>query len=166
MEDITPQYTTTYFTVSTQPVNTILSPRVINGVNVHPSKENFRFGNCATIAICQAFDISMNAFRAISKLMKVRYYEDDNDEDGLSFFECKKLINLLSDSCGCTSKYVHNTEKVTYPQMLLLLNKGKYLTMFDIHLSFAENGEVFDSYYYGWASGFKKAKPTGWWKIN
>lgn len=140
---------------------------IMEGVRVYPSKDKFRFGNCATIAICQAFDIPFNAFVAICRAMKIKTDETNDDSKGLSFFECKRIIHLLSDSCKCTSKYIPNTGKVTYAQMLLLLNKGKYLVMFNIHLSFAQDGEIYDSYFRGFnENSFKKTKPTGWWKIN
>lgn len=140
--------------------------KLIEGIKLHPSEEKFRYGNCATIAICQAFDIHFHAFIAICRLMKIKTDEYDNDKIGLSFFECKRLINLLSDSCRCSTKYISNISKVSYIQMLSLLNKDTYLTMFDIHLSYAKNGEVYDSYFYDLPQDFKESKPTGWWKIN
>lgn len=162
---VIPQYTATYFattTTSSHPFNTSPAPRTIDSINVHVSREKFSFGNCASIAICQAFDVPYNAFKAICKATKIKSYDDM----GLLFSECKKLINLLSSSCQCTSDYIPNKGKITYVQMLLLLNEGKYLVMFDEHLSFSENGEVYDSFFYYLPIDFKQAKPTGWWKIN
>lgn len=126
---------------------------------IHPSKEQFIYGNCASVAICSAFGIEWRAFKTICALMKMDISE------GLSFFECKKLINRLSSSYDTKIEYIPNYAKVKYYQMLLLLNKGKYIVMFHNHLSYAENGEVFDGYY----QGSEKAKfyiPTGWWKID
>lgn len=127
----------------------------------HPSKEQFYFGNCASIAICSAFDIPYKALKAITILLKL------NINDGLSFFECKKIINLLSEAYSKHVEYCPNYSNITFQQQLLVLNKETIITMFDGHLSYSENGEIYDSYMHedNLAIYLKKC-PTGWWKLN
>src|SRR5688572_2124848 len=96
------------------------------------SKNTFRFGSCAAIAICSAFDCTEQTFRIVCHLLKIK------EEFGLSFFECKKVINALN--LGREVKYVPNKAVVNYPQMAYLLNKGSYIVMFKEHLSFIEDG--------------------------
>lgn len=128
---------------------------------IHPSKENFCFGNCASTAIASAFKIEFKALKLICSLLKI------DVDNGMSFFECKKLINLIGENYGIYVTYTPNYGKVTYEQMLFLLNKGKYIAMFDEHLSYSENGEIYDSYFRPpWGNDIKKEKPTGWWKIG
>lgn len=128
---------------------------------IHPSKTEFYFGNCASIAICSAFGIPYIALRTITFMLKL------NINEGLSFFECKEIINLIAKANGKNAEYVPNYTNVTFKQMLLLLNNGKYITMFGNHISYSENGEVYDTYIDNMGQKEREELvPTGWWKIN
>lgn len=129
---------------------------------VHPSKEEFKFGNCAAIAICSAFNVPFSALKLITSLIKL------DIRDGLSFFECKKVINMLAKANSLIdTEYVPNVGNITFKQQLLLFNKGKYITMFSRHISYSENGEIYDSYFAGDViKEYEDAIPTGWWKIK
>lgn len=129
-------------------------------VKVNRTPEQFRYGNCAEIAICQAFDIPKNALKVILLLMKV----DKKKQGGLSFFEIKRLLNTLCEIYPGCSIYCPNRAKVTYYQLMLILTEGRYLVMFDEHLSYACNGEIWDSYFDN--EEIEKRKPTGWWKLG
>lgn len=149
-----------------------IPPKPKNKVDIQPSKQNFYYGNCALIAIAQAFDMPVNALVAVCDALKMNKLGQDYKEEGLSFYQCKKIINHLAHSYRCTCTYIPNRSKVTYNQMLLLLNLGKYLTMWDIHLSYAEKGIIYDSYLHHFGSSTDKdlditrIVPTGWWKVN
>lgn len=128
---------------------------------VHPSKadERFIFGTCASHAICGAFGLPSIAFRTICKLMKIDY-----KEEGLTFFEIKRIINILTEN-RCI--YIPNISEVTYSQMLFLLPKRKYLVVFDEHLSFCDKGEIFDTFFCGGnIAKIDERIPTGWWRID
>jgi hypothetical protein len=129
---------------------------------IHRSNIDFHFGNCASIAIAQAFSINEDTLNIVCKLLKIK-----NHKEGLSFFEIKKVINALSRQYK--PEYTPNYGNLTYGQMLIVLNKGSYLTMFNEHLSFAINGEVYDSYWFPSLSYDVESLqniPTGWWKIK
>lgn len=128
-------------------------------VRINPSKDEFKFGGCAPLAICGAFNIQMSIFRLICEFLKIRNYKR-----GLTFWECKKIINaLLRANNIFTDQYTPNHARITYLQMAILLPKYKYIVLFDHHLSLLENGEIFDSF-------FMHEKtlpiPTGWWRIS
>jgi len=129
---------------------------------VHPSKEEFKYGNCAAVAICSAFSVPFTALKLINSLIKL------DIRDGLSFFECKKVINMLAKVNNMLeTEYTPNHTNVTFKQMLTLFNRGKYITMFSRHISYSENGEIYDSYFQeGSMEEYENSIPTGWWRIS
>jgi len=133
-------------------------------ITIHPTNSGFNYGECATKAISQAFNISETAFFVIADLMKLKARK------GLNFWECTKVINRIAKVLHFRVDYVSNTSRVEYGQMLTILNKGKYITMFDIHVSYACNGEVYDDYFYDddEPTRLKSLQqiPTGWWQIK
>lgn len=133
---------------------------------------DFKYGNCAKLAICQAFEIKDKAMSAICIALKMPWETYNTtttvlDECGMTFFEIKKLINHLCKAYGWENEYQKNYHKVNYVQLLSVHNKGKILSMFDIHLSFAEDGTAYDTYYYNYPlSKMEEKIPTGWWKLT
>lgn len=110
---------------------------------IYPAKdEQFIYGNCVSVALAQAFGIPAPALRIIFKSLGMKI------EDGCSFWECTKIITLLCKSFSFRVKYVPNVTKVTYKQLASVLNEGKVLSMFNIHLSYMEDGKIFDSYFH------------------
>ena len=133
-------------------------------IQLKESKSDFVFGNCAAIAIGSAFDIPYSAISLICKLV-------GNDcNNGLTYHECDKLIKKIGEESNKKIEYITNRySRITYGQLCLLFPKGKYIVMFPTHLSYLENGEIFDSFLVNSntkvQSMFHNGYPTGWWKI-
>jgi len=128
------------------------------------SKNDFRFGSCAGIAISQAFDMQTREFDVVMKLLKVDY------DDGLTFWECNRVIKQLCELFYYTSRYRPNNASLKYVHLVHLLDKGKFVYMFDHHISYVEDGTIYDSY---WAMNREDERnkvahyqPTGWWEIK
>lgn len=136
-------------------------------IKIHKSKEECSFGCCAAVAICSAFDIPGKSLNIICDVLGI-----SEINKGLNFWECKKIINRIAKSCKCNVIYHPNKAKVTFKQMIMLLSSGAYVIMFGNHLSYMENGELYDSFLYKEYEGDTQAekylakKPTGWWKIK
>ena len=126
-------------------------------VPLNPPKEDFRFGNCAAIAISQAFSIPFWVVNIISRSLKFNIHE------GLDYWQCKKLIDRISHQSSSSNEYVSNKTNVRYIQLAVLL-KGRYLVMFHNHLSYMENGQIYDRYFD--EEDILKITPTGWWEIK
>lgn len=120
------------------------------------STKPFHFGSCSSIAITQAFAITEDILIVICKLLKIKKIDA-----GLSFFEIKKVVNALSRQKK--SVYTPNYANLTFGQMLIVLNKGVYLVMFDEHLSYAKDGTIYDSFI---CHDDLDNIPQGWWKIK
>jgi len=125
---------------------------------VKPSLKEFEYGCCATDAICAAFNVPHDVFETICGLIKIKC-----NNQGFSYNECRRIIGAF---CKKTQyRYIPNTTKVTYCQMLSLVDRYRYLVMFDEHLSYIRGNTIFDSYFYEEKDYYKKTIPTGWWKI-
>lgn len=134
-------------------------------VSINTSKIDFAYGNCAALAISSAFGLNWMAIKTICKLLKIDYKE------GMTFWECKRLINILAKSNHDRIKYHPNLAKLEYWQMITVFNRGKYIPVFDEHLSYLEEGQVYDTFLQEIllspdGKKFLKTKPIGWWKIN
>lgn len=121
---------------------------------LRPSLDNFVFGNCAIIAIGQLFDSRQKWIELMARLCGIK-----EPEDGLTFFECKKVINKIGELFGNQQyEYVTNSTGLTYKQIVWVYDRG--IVMFDEHLSFFKDKEVFDSYM---RPHEMYNKPTGFW---
>lgn len=125
---------------------------------------DFKYGNCACIAISNAFDLNWTSIKTICKILKIDYNE------GLTFWECKKVINLLAENSYKIAIYRPNVAVLEYWQLIALMNKGKYLTVFNEHLSYMENGVLYDTYISYQLphekTEYLKRKFTGYWEIK
>lgn len=135
-------------------------------INISPAKTetSFYFGGCTIKAFTQAFDIPEKTLVLIGSLMKM------DIKNGLTFWECCKILNKIAEFHHLNITYITNSSRVEYGQMLSLLNKGKYIALFDIHVSYCYNGEVFDDYFFDEDEEIRLANlqkvPTGWWEIK
>lgn len=143
-------------------------------IHIEPSKNyKFDFGNCATIAISQGFGIPFFTLRCICESFKWKKWRE-----GITFNQCRRLINFLSKQTGDKAEYISNKAGIKYYQFVTLFNKGKWIVMFDEHLSYCENGIIYDSWlddmtksiYTEGRTRLKviiyKVPPVGWWKIS
>jgi len=134
-------------------------------VDFNMSRADFTYGNCAMLAICGAFNLSMDAIRIICSFYGI------NPDSGISYFECKKLITKISKCSACYRRadYTPNKSGIKYGQLIGLFNQNSYLVMFDEHLSYVEKSVIYDTYLRNndvegrdrWLNQI----PTGWWKI-
>lgn len=136
-------------------------------VDIKPSLGDFfKYGNCALIAIGDAFDIPEKPLKALCLAMGITPCSENDDEDGLTFQDCNKVIRHLSKVYNYEGRYIRNKDKITY-ETLALSTGSKLLVVFDYHLSFCENHIIFDSYFYSHIPSKVLSKiPTGWWKLN
>jgi len=111
-------------------------------IKFYPTKQPFNYGQCATKAITQAFDLTENSFLVIARMLRL---EPGN---GLDFWESSRVINTISRHLRIDTEYVPNSSKVEYGQLLVVLTDKRLITMFDEHLSYATGGKVFDDYFY------------------
>lgn len=132
--------------------------------------KDFTYGNCALIAIANAFNTSPSAIHCLFLAIKCKH-----PEKGVSFRECQKVLYILSKSYYQYVNYFTNPNKITYRQFCSIFKKGKYLFNFDEHLSYMEDGIIYDSFIY--INIVSKANldknldyinlpPKGYWKIN
>ncbi len=133
-------------------------------VILNPCEEKFDFGCCATLAIASAFDLNKTAMRAICTALGFKVWWD-----GLDFNQIKKIINLLDHRKEI--KYIPNITAISYSQLCILFPENSFLVMFDEHLSYAKNGQIYDTHILDQGDFFRKdwlnnQKVTGWWKIN
>lgn len=132
-------------------------------IKIRESKSDFVYGSCATIAIASAFGYPYKAVSTICHALGII------DKMGLDFFKCKRVINFISQNGGFKAEYFPNDAKIAYFQ-LILLRKEKLIVVFDHHLSFAENGVIYDSFLQkgddDLAKEYLTLKPTGWWIIK
>ena len=128
------------------------------------TETEFVYGQCVIKAVCQCFNLQEKVVVLVAGFMKLKPL------NGLNFYECKKLINKLGETFRFRVKWVSNRSKIEYGQMLTVLNEGRYIAMFDIHLSYSHNGEVFDDYFYDDNEEIRLKNlqkiPTGWWEIK
>lgn len=112
-----------------------------------------RFGECAVRAIAALFRSHSEWIELVANLKGVK-----NPEQGLNFFECKKVINAVGKLLERRYRYVPNSVGLTYLQVVWLYYDG--IVMFDEHLSFFRGWEVVDD----WMSpeGMNDV-PTGFW---
>ncbi len=114
--------------------------------------------------ISKTINMSEDAIIVIGKIMKL------DCRRGLNFWECTKLINKIAKCLHLRVNYISNTSKVEYGQMLTILNKGRYIAMFNIHVSYSRNREVFDDFFYDEHEPTRLKSlqqiPTGWWEIK
>ena len=134
-------------------------------IKISPTKGKFSYGECALKAISQAFEIPESALLIIGKYMRINFLKE------LNFWECQKVIHKLAKSAKSSVEYIPNKTEVTYAQMAFLLSEGKYLAMFDNHLSYLLDGEILDDYIHDpdnpqWMLKRLHNPPTGWWKIR
>jgi hypothetical protein len=133
-------------------------------VTLKQSNENFRYGGCAVIAIGMCFNISPLSLKVIGDLLKI------NIQEGLTYWEICKILSIIERNSWITIKYIPNKSRVTYEQLYCLFPNGKFLVMFNEHLSCMIDGEVIDDWFIQLIEE-KKLKslniiPTGWWKID
>lgn len=132
-------------------------------IQINPGKGEFRYGSCASIAICSAFNIQYIPFKVICGLLKIGPVNE-----GLAFHECRKVINLLGKYYKRPIIYIPNEVNLTYGQLLFVQNRSRFLVVFDEHLSYAEDGAIYDSFILeseGGAAQWLLEIPTGWWRI-
>ena len=127
-------------------------------IQINDSKEEFKFGCCATVAISAAFNMNAHSIAVVLRLLKFKEWYD-----GLTFFQIKRLINVL-DPVGRWT-YVPNNAQVRYNQLIILFKDKSLIVMFSEHLSYVEKGQIYDSYLINALDreGWINAKPTGWW---
>jgi len=129
-------------------------------IKIERPKFNFYYGNCCSLALTQGFDISIDVLLLAFNLLKFK-----NPNEGLTFFECKKIIEeLVIWKYHRKIKYQTNEASITFAQMSVLMKTGKYIVIFDEHMSYLENGVIFDRFYD--RKEMYQVKPTGWWKIQ
>lgn len=101
---------------------------------------NFRFGNCALIAIGSAFNLKLNFLELMCKHNKIRY------KRGMTDSNIKKLINILSDLFDYQIRLI--------PGFMLKFNeihfnKNKiYIIAIEEHLFTLKKGRISDSFLY------------------
>jgi len=120
---------------------------------------DFVYGNCVSRALIKAFNINDKIFNAICYAAGIQ-----KPNQGLTYFECKRIINVLCKAYKQKATYYPNYGLVTYGQLAFVLPKSKYIVIFDEHISYLEDDQIFD----GWfdKEQIMKRKPTGWWEIK
>jgi len=131
-------------------------------VTINDSKEDFEYGCCATVAIASAFNTKDKYVQLICKAAGYK-----NCCKGLTYSQIKKIINLIDNRKEW--KYKPNTLGLTYYQILGLFPNTSFIVMFSEHLSYAEKGEIYDSYISQLEIDEDKLKwikgiPKGWWE--
>jgi len=122
---------------------------------------DFEHGSCAHIAIASAFDMNPKSIGIILDILKVR-----NHSDGLTFFQCKKLINVICKSLQQSAEYTPG-KGITLREYILLNQRGIHLIMFDEHLSYLKDGIIYDNYFdKDDLDELGASKPTGFWRIG
>jgi|SRR6478736_1617530 len=122
----------------------------------------FNFGNCALRALARAvyLDTDNEYFNlTIKALVNMKEVEE-----GLSFYQIKKILNFLVKAGKITIAYYPNTYRLSYLSLVAANPDRDILSHFDGHLSCARKGEILDGYYS--QEEIRKEKPTGWWFIT
>ncbi len=127
-------------------------------IRLEESKSEFSFGNCAFIAIGSAFDIPNKSLVVICNILGINHIE------GMSFWECKKLINEIAKGYNKKVLYKPNYLNLTYQHLAILFEDVSIIAMFPKHLSLCEKGTIYDTYMN--TIEVREWKPTGYWTIN
>lgn len=135
---------------------------------VRTEGDRFCFGNCATIAIAQAFEVSDRAITGGFLQMGA------SPREGVTTIECRRLMKQLCKPQGRRIYYFTNRTHISLKQWLKRHQKGTYLINQDNHLAYLENGVFKDDWFYSnWRYShmdkedvLKLGKFMGWWKIE
>jgi hypothetical protein len=124
-----------------------------------PKMGDFLYGGCATLAFAGAFDTPPQAIKIIISLMGIR-----NSHKGMTFDQCKKVIYKLSREFSKKVEYKTNPTKLNYVDFAYSHKFGRYLIIFDEHLSYMEDGVIYDGFFE--KEELDRKIPTGWWKLT
>lgn len=132
-------------------------------VNIHVNRSlcEFDYGDCAQTAIMSAFQVSAQRFNEARIAVKIK-----KTKCGYTFGECMRIINLLAKRMSKKVVYHPNSTKISYGEVVHYYNTDILVVLFSEHLSYAFNGEVYDTWVYGGDEMTLAEKPTGWWIIN
>jgi len=120
--------------------------------------EKYRFGNCGVNALASAFS---NSYYAIRALFVIDNYPPEN---GISFQQLTKMVNVLSFSYEMKYRYKKNLSKLVYSELAYLYDKGVYIVVFPNHVSCLKDGVVEDGYLS--SNNVDKYIPQGWFEIK
>lgn len=120
-----------------------------------PLIDRFKFGNCATIAIAQAFNTSEYTVEVLFRSINA------NPLLGVTHYEVRKVVHLLKEK-----KIPYNSTKRSLYSFTKKYNKGKYLLSLDNHLTYLEDGVLYDAFYSNFKAWLMKAHLLGYWKLS
>lgn len=132
---------------------------------INRTEHQFQYGNCAYIAIAEAFDMTTRQVSALFRMI------DEHDEEGVTFRACQKVLGALAKSHNCSLKYTANKGRFSY-QELVEMGAYKVLVNLSNHIGYVKEGEIYDDWladgasedvtrlmnYKGWVEG--------WWTIG
>lgn len=134
-------------------------------LKVKQASDDFDYGSCAMTAIQLGFGISYDHLKLICDLMSIKH-----PEDGLTFFQCKKIINRIAKSGRTEAIYRPNVAEITYAQLVSVMAGERGIAMFPEHLSYFNDRVVVDSFIHDTNKlnilKYMARKPTGWWILK
>lgn len=132
--------------------------KIFNGVKIIEGSEGFSFGNCACKAISEAFNMSVGTCVFTCKLLDLDY------EDGLTFKECKFLIDEFASISYKNVYYKANKEKMSLIDFCKKNKQGTFILNTPGHLSLLRNGIIVDTLYF--QNPWIINKLLGFWEIK
>lgn len=130
-------------------------------IKIQPCSGEYFYGNCAVVAIAQAFNRPVDHVETLFQLGKIKKYYK-----GVTTLECKKIINTLGVLTKTNTRYVSFKNRKNLLRLVSSRKRGRYIYCLDNHLCLSKNGTLIDSYLVYDEVLLKRAKVIGVWEIK
>lgn len=135
-------------------------------MTISRTEHQFQFGNCAYVAIAEAFGMTTRQVSSLFRLIK------QHDEGGVTFYACKRVINVLGVANDCSISYVANKGERSYKDIVALSRNSKMIVNLDSHLSYVKDEVIYDDFIDEISKSMRdwylssKRQLCGWWVIR